>query len=145
MHTICGYAPYTKLHLFCNGERVIERVFRHEEQRITNGEKPFDRKFTVDQGNDDGVLPCIKGTIYYHHITLTNSGSFHGVASYPDIKRGLRMGNHQFIHIQFRLAVVISRGGKATRNMPGNKRRRRLTHTFIPQTKIEKCQTRPTA
>src|SRR6266487_3757112 len=80
MNNICGYAPYTKLHLLGDEKRVVKWVFRHEVQRITNGEKPFDRKFTVDQSNDDGVLPCIKGTIYYQHITLAYSGSFHGVA-----------------------------------------------------------------
>jgi hypothetical protein len=135
MNNIRGYAPYAKLHLFCDGERVVVWIFRHEDTCIVTRYEAFDGTFTVDQGNNDSVLPCIQGAISYQHIAFTYSGSFHGVARNPDIKRSVRMRNHQFIDVQFRLAVVISRGREATGNMPGNKWRRVFMHALNSQRK----------
>src|SRR2546430_13606558 len=135
-------APHAKIHLVCNGKRVITWIFRHKEYCLANDGKAFHRQFAVDACNNDSALSWIQGAINYQDIAFEYSSAFHRVARYPDEQYCFRIGNHQVIDIQFRFAVITSRREKATRNMPGNKRRRNLTHSSTHTENRDSCHIR---
>ena len=118
MNAIGDHAPDGKI--ACPGDRYgwIEGVFWHEVEGTIALSEPFHRKFSVQVGNDNGVLPGLPGSINHDDITITDSGVLHGVTGDSDVKGGRRVSNDEFIQVKRGLDIIVSWRGEAAGDVP---------------------------
>ena len=113
MNAIGDHAPDGKIGGVGDLYWLIEGVFWNKVKRTIPLRKPFHRKFPVQVGNDDGVMPRLPGSINHDDITMTDSGVHHGVAGDSDIKGGRRVSNHELIQVKRRLDIIVGWRGEA--------------------------------
>jgi hypothetical protein len=113
MNAIGYHAPDGKIGCVGDLYWLIEGVFWNKVKRPISLRKPFDRKFSVQVDEDNGVMPGLPGSINHDDITITDSGVLHGVTGDSDIKCSRRVSNHEFIQVKRCLDIIVGWRGEA--------------------------------
>ena len=76
----------------------------------------FDRKCTVEQGNDHVIGFGGQRSVHNQNVFWVNTCSGHGVTRYPDKESRCRVFDQVLVEIELFFYVVVGRGGEARRD-----------------------------
>jgi len=113
MDHIGGHAPDLEGHARGDLDQGIIGMLGLEGNGPCPQLQPLDRGFSIQQGDDDGVVLSSQHAIHDQQVAIMNTGTLHRRPAYTEKESGSRARNQQLMHIEFEFAPLFSRGRKA--------------------------------
>ena len=97
----------------------------------------FDGELAVDDGDHDGAMHGIQGTVDYQEIVVLDAGANHGVALGTHEEGGFAVRNQVFVEIEGVADVVVGRTREAGLHGMGEERQQDRGNGFLRGAKAQ--------